>query len=293
MKEQPADPAMPDPPPERGSQALLEYYWASRCELRLLNLLVDSVIAGDYVVRVIGGVLNKQTSVRKDLTPAALAEEDPGPRTIALRQSRQELLEMMLGRAVDNFQVYLVQVIRDVLHKKPAILSARKQELSLGYILQFDTIESLTLDIIEAKVNSLSYEGFGDIAEWCDDRGIPLVIPDGFRDQIVELIAARNLIVHNRGFVDARYKSVVPTTDFAIGSKRTIEIDDLFAAHQLLSRVVCLSDSAIAGKFHLPLVAVRDDLDQRAKARWPRPVAALSAAPPQQPEQQPPTDAAV
>ena len=67
---------------------------------------------------------------------------------------------MFLTRIVDNFQVYLTEIIRMVLRKRPEILSGRKQEISLGYILDFNSIESLTQDIIEAKVNSLSYDGF-------------------------------------------------------------------------------------------------------------------------------------
>jgi hypothetical protein len=264
---------LPDPPPERGSAALLEYYWASQCDFRLFSFLIDTVLVGDYVAHLAQKALKGAAETEEKLTPADLAQHDPGSRTVALRQSRQELIEMLLSRAVDNFQVYLVQVIRDVLQKKPVILSSRTQELTLGYILQFDSIGSLTLDIIEAKMSSLSYQGFGEVETWCQERGIPLVIPDGFREAIVELIATRNLIIHNRGLVDARYLASNPNSSYKGGAKRQIEIDDLLDAHRLLNRVVSLSDSAIAGKFHLPIVGVRGELIKRGRDRWPSPKA--------------------
>jgi hypothetical protein len=258
--------------PEKGSRALLEYWWASDCDFRLHHLLIDTVLRGDLVAHIVKTALENQEKPNKKVTPVELALTNPGQGTIALRRSRQELLEMLLSRAVDNFQVYLVQVIRDVLQKKPEILSARKQELTLGYILQFDSIQSLTLDIIEAKVTSLSYEGFGDLEEWCQGRGIPLVIPYQARNEIVELIATRNLIVHNRGIVDSRYVSAVSKPLFTLGQRRAIEIDDLLRAQELLNEVVKLSDTAIAGKFGLPLIEIKSELRKRHDEKWSAPV---------------------
>lgn len=268
-KRPPSSPPL-EPPPERGTSALLEYYWASSCDFRLFSFLIDTVLTGDFVAHIASQALDGKGK-DDSISPADLARTNPGSRTKVLRQSRQELIEMFYSRAVDNFQIYVVEIIRAVLRKKPQILSARRQELTLGYILQFDSIEALAHDIVEGKVNSLSYEGFGELEAWCQSKGIPLVVPDGRRDDVVELIATRNLIVHNRGVVDSRYLKAVAGSKFKVGEKRTLEVDDLFHSMDLLNRVVSVSDASISGKFDLARENIRRALNRRAKDRWPSP----------------------
>lgn len=256
-------------PLESGSRAALSYFWASACDLRLLNFVTDTVLTGDYGMRVLQDALDGKDGY-KEFDPVKLAKNEPGPRTQAFRDSRQEFIEMFLSRAVDNFQVYVVEILREVLHKQPRILSSSKQELTLGYVLQFDSIGSLTKDWIEGKVASLSYDGFGDLEDWCQSRGIPILVPEGKREHIVELIATRNLIVHNRGIVDERYRKAVPATKFETGKQRALEVEDLLSAKDLLDYVVNATDGAVSAKFGLPQVEVRAEVSARSQKRWPR-----------------------
>jgi len=255
------------PIPERGTPALLEHVWANTCDARLLHFVSDVVMRGDYVAHLAHLALQGEKK-ESDLTPESLAKTKPGPATRALRRSGQELLEMFLSRAVDSFEIYLVSLIRSVLTKEPRILSDRKQELSLGHILKFDSIEALARDMIEGKLNALSYEGFGELENWCQQRSIPLLVPHGQRDRVVELIALRNIIVHNRGCVDERYRAAVPTSSLEIGEKRALDVEDLFSALDLLSSVVTITDAAVSGKFRLECVEVRNEVNKRGCARW-------------------------
>jgi len=252
--------------PSSGTLAVLEYLWGSTCDARLLHFTIDVVLRGDYF-----GFIAKQALAGEDdykiLTPEELAKTKPGPLITELRKSRQQLLEMFLSRAVDNFQHYLVDVIRVALQKEPRILSERKQELTLGKILQFESIEALTRNIIETKLSSLAYEGFGALEKWCGEKTIPLVVPDGSRPKVIELIALRNIIVHARGRVDDRYKAAVPSSVLELGQKREIEVDDLFDAIGLLNSIVIATDGAITQKFGLQLHDIQDELARRTAAR--------------------------
>lgn len=256
-------------PPEVGTRAALSYFWSNTCDLRLLGFLTHTTISGDFIHRIARDALEGKNDYQK-LDPSKLARSNPGPRTQELRASSQEFVEMFLSRAVDSFQVYIVEILREVLHKQPKILSASKQELTLGYVLQFDSIESLTKDWIEGKVAGLSYEGFGELEEWCKSRGIPLLVPDGKHTKIVEAIAIRNLIVHNRGVVDERYKKATGDTRFDVGSQRALDVEDFIGTTELLAKVVKITDGAVLGKFGLNQVNVRDELDERSEKRWPR-----------------------
>jgi hypothetical protein len=85
---------------------------------------------------------------------------DPGTNINALREMRQELLELFFENAVNNFETYIVPILREVLRKRPEILRTREQQVNVEYVLKFHSIQELTNDLIEGKVNSLSYEGF-------------------------------------------------------------------------------------------------------------------------------------
>lgn len=119
--------------PQFGTAALREYFWMETCDLGLFEFTVDVVLNGDYVTHIAAQALAGAPADEK-ITPVDLAKMKPGVLTTRLRQSSQELLEMFVCRGVDNFQTYLVDVIRLALHKQPKILSERKQELSLGHI---------------------------------------------------------------------------------------------------------------------------------------------------------------
>ncbi len=258
----------PQLPPEHGTQPLLEYFWSGECDFALFHLVVDTVLSSDYGAFIAKKALDDEETP-EGLKPEDLAKTDPGPRTRALRKSKQELLEMFLCRAVDSFQVYVVDIIREVLTRKPEILSGRRQEISLGQILSFDSIEAFVQDVIESKVTSLSYEGFAELEGWCSDRGIPLVVPHGSRRDVVELIATRNLIVHNRGVVDARYLNAAGDSQFTVGNKRRIKTDEYHEALDLLNRIVAATDGAVAAKFGIPQLGVQSELRERRGDRAP------------------------
>src|SRR6185312_17359653 len=99
--------------------------------------------------------------------------------------------------------------------------------------------------------------GFADLQKWCAERGIQIRVAASKRDSIVELISTRNIIAHNRGFVDERYLRSVKNAKFKVGDCRKIEVDDLFNGLKLLNEVVFETDSKARRKFGLASVEVR------------------------------------
>ncbi|MDP4199206.1 MAG: hypothetical protein Q8922_05545 [Bacteroidota bacterium] len=220
------------------------------------HFLIDTVLRSDFVTftarRALDGV-----EYDKNMTPSELATSQPGHRTLFLRKNSQALLEMFLGRQIDNFQKYLVDLIREILRSTPSILRTRKETLTVDDLLQFSSIDELVQAIVERKVSSLSYEGFGSVRDWCNERGIPIEVEPEDLAAIVELIACRNIVAHNRCIVDERYLEAVPASQFRIGEKRSLTVDDIASAASLLGTVVQKSDAAAVAKFGLstqPLV---------------------------------------
>ena len=253
---------------EQATKQAGEYFDCAQATRRLFVLIVDTVLRVDFIAYTAKRALERDNLAEstgetpelpedeRTLTPGELAKSNPGPHTQELRRARQPLLELFVGRAVDNFETYVVSIIREILRKQPAILSNSKYDLEVKFILEHPTIDSLVHDLIERKVEGLSYSGFEDLADWCKKQGIPLVVPAGKLDQVIELIATRNAIAHNRGVVDQKYLAIVGSSRFKVGEVRTLGGHDLFAAMSLLNRVVDATDKLAVSSFGLDTVEV-------------------------------------
>lgn len=118
-----------------------EYFAGATSDLRLFHFIIDTVLVGDYVAHVAKQALDsidapetKATGVKWP-SPVELAKTAPGPRTKALRKQRQPLLEMFFARSVDNFNRYLVDLVRIVLRKQPAMLNIAQADSSIPSVL--------------------------------------------------------------------------------------------------------------------------------------------------------------
>jgi hypothetical protein len=123
--------------------------------------------------------------------------------------------------------------------------------LSLEEVLKFTRIEDLLESFIDRRVSGLSYQGFGEIKEWCNKRGIPVTVSDAETSKVVDFIATRNVIAHNRGVVDERYVRSVHDTVFRRGELRKLEHGDVWSCAFALTDTVIRTDAAVAEKFGL------------------------------------------
>jgi hypothetical protein len=245
--------------PEAATQSASDYFATAEKGRFLFHFIIDQAMYGDFVQHTAKAALapleldinDPRLNDNSDLhiTPAKLLETNPGPRIKALRRVRQELLELFLASATNNFQTYVVSILREVLRKQPKILRERKQTVTIEYVLQFESIGGLTNDLIEGKVNSLSFEGFNALQEWCSEKVIPLAVPKDISETVVELIATRNTIVHNRGH--EKYLRTVKNSKFRRGEKRKITVDDYLEAEQIFERIVIATDQEAVVKYGL------------------------------------------
>ena len=134
-----------------------DYFSAGERVLDLFHFLVARVVQSDHVAHIAERALAGE---EWSADPTEVMKTDPGTNVNALREMRQELLELFFENAVNNFETYIVSILREVLRKRPEILRTREQQVNVEYVLRFHSIQELTNDLIEGKVNSLSYEGF-------------------------------------------------------------------------------------------------------------------------------------
>lgn len=248
-----------DQPPQIGTISYKQYYAESKSSIKLLAFILDSVMTSDFVSAVAKQALQGPENLQIE-SPGELAKTSPGPRTLHIRKNRQLYLELFISRLVDNFQCYVVSIIREVLNVQPRILVSSQPTLSLEYVFQFQSVEELQSDIVEAKINDLSYQGFQKLKQWCAERNIPILVNNELEAKLIELISVRNIIVHNRGIIDKKYLRSHPDSKFELGSVRKIDVDELFEAEKILLRVVTDTDVAIQGKFKIPTVLMCEEI---------------------------------
>lgn len=237
-------------PPDTGTAAASQYYKAAYETWRFIDFVVDTVFVMDESARKLSKIAGVKDSGNVEKKGDRISRKE-----FLLRNS-QLMMQMFLARLVDNFQTYIVEVIRSVLVKRPEILTSKDRQLSLEYAFQFTTMEELKADLVENKVNDLSYQGLSDLREWCEGRGIPLVIRDDDLPLLAEAIETRNVITHNRGVVGRKYLRHFPGRNWSFGSPRELDPHEVNQVLALLNRVVRLTDSAVVDKFALSVVEI-------------------------------------
>jgi len=241
------------------SSAAKAYFVALEHDLTLFHLTIVSAAKFDYATFIAQYALDGKDA--KDSPYAdhlALAHDDPGPTTIEFRKHSQQFLEMFLARTVDNFQCYIVDLVREVLHLKPEILTNSQPSISMETLLNFSSKEEVVHHVIEKKVNSLAYQGFNELQDWCTERGIPIIPPAGKQYDLAEIIATRNIIVHNRGLVDEKYLKVVTNPSFKLGECRSLESTDFYDVSLVMGDCVRATDLAAVRKFKIPVVSCKE-----------------------------------
>lgn len=178
------------------------------------------------------------------------------PADVPLEFQRIQLFEetidqMFFCRVVDSFLIFVSDLLREILRKRPEIL-AGTERVKTERIIKAATVQELIDDIIDEQVAALSYLGFNELCDWLTKRGVEFIHEDGDRQQLVRSIAIRNLIVHNRAKVDARFKRAVSDIALDVGSTVTLSKDDMKDAIRTIATTVSYADTSAARKFNLP-----------------------------------------
>lgn len=165
--------------------------------------------------------------------------------------------EMILCRGVDNFLTYISQLLALIFISKPETLRS-SDKVRVDYVLQHPNMEELIKDLVERRVNDLSYQGMHKLNKHlAEEIGLQL-IPDGPKlNKIVRLIECRNIIVHNRGIVNKLFLSRVLNSKEKLGDSLDLDSPNFFMDQMFLAEQVENIDSLAAKKFSLPLVKLK------------------------------------
>lgn len=158
--------------------------------------------------------------------------------------------EVVVTRAVDSYLTYISELLSLVFRKRPETLRS-KEQISIDFVLGFDSLEELQDAIAERRVERLSYRGMAELADWVRDTLGFTLISDRERLRLIErLVEQRNLIVHHRGIIDHRFIRKCGTAFGNVGD--ALDLREASAeGFMVLSEAVWDADGRAAEKWDL------------------------------------------
>ena len=151
---------------------------------------------------------------------------------------------------MDNYFIYISEVLAQVYRKRPEMLKS-EEKVTFEFILEHDTMDDLIGELVEIKINKMS-SALHELREFVlKNLKIDLFCDDDTFYQAHVYNELRNLIVHKRGIVDRRFARKIPHYEVAIGD--LIETDfhnnDALAALPFLLEAVNGFDAKIISKY--------------------------------------------
>lgn len=168
------------------------------------------------------------------------------------------LNEMVLCRTVDRYVTYISHLLTLIFRAKPRALNP-SSTIKMSMLFEYSTIEELIAAVIDQRVHELSYKGVADLSKFLEDNlGFPLF--EEHEDLLVakRIIETRNLLVHNRGFVNAIFKERIPESTQSIGER--VEIEDAHNDTHFLLFSVSDIDERACEKFDIERIFRSSDI---------------------------------
>lgn len=155
---------------------------------------------------------------------------------------------MIIVYSITMFEVFLSELAKTLMSYFPQSLKSTEKTMSYAAILDFDNIQALRQHIIETDLMKFSFGSIKERIRFLEKRyklEFKYARGNGIRnnwncieyDPLIEVHAARNLIVHNAGIVNKIYLAEVPATHYKLGEQLNIDEVYLLDAISTLFRV--------------------------------------------------------
>lgn len=158
---------------------------------------------------------------------------------------------LIVSRSVDNFHTYISEALLDVFKARPETLRSGKK-VEVREVLECESIEEFAGLIAERRIEELSHEGFPSMQRYLVERlGIDVELDQEELRSASEATAIRNVVVHNRGYVNARFLRDTGRKDLSVGDPLELEMETVEEFNQTLRSIANKIDVGLLDKFGL------------------------------------------
>jgi hypothetical protein len=238
-------------PPEVMTEAAFDYYRETTDIAAFIVFLLNTVDNLDRAGRIAAeALLPHEVSPHKRARLQAHLDGDFSHRK-QLREFDPLLWQMLYARTVDNYLSYLSGLLSHVFATQPGTLMSKDME-SVSYVLQFDTRDELISALAEKRVSRLAFMSLEELhKELLERKVFRLFSSVAEKKQISTVGLLRNLIVHNRGRINRRYRERLRDSHLVLGAPVQISGLQVLDTADMLSKNVRRLHRQVADKFHL------------------------------------------
>ncbi len=169
------------------------------------------------------------------------------------------LFELIFCRCVDNFLNYISELIALTFSTHPEMLKSAyppggksEEKVSVEWVLQYADRFELVDALTERKVMDLSMKGMTNLQDYCKRNFKFEIYEDATKlEQAAIAVEKRNLITHNRGYVNRRYLERVRSVKESLGDRMEFDGDYVLSVMAFLRDSVHDIDDRAANKFRL------------------------------------------
>ena len=186
---------------------------------------------------------------------AKSVKEEFEPVVYKFSRHRQLVNEIMLSRAVESFDLYVVSIVRDLFLAKPEMMKS-EGTIDVSTVIESGTYEEIVYRIAERKLHELTYKSLGDLRKFVLGRsGVDLFKSEEIFDIALTSSEVRNLIAHNDCVVNKVFRTKTKDSrslpDVSDTGKVNISDEWLRHACYALDGIVFDFDQAVIEKFQL------------------------------------------
>jgi hypothetical protein len=245
------------PPPPTLSYSAGSFFLHQNGALGVLMASLDAAVFADNAAFVASKIVRQDLLLPKGFDPHQPLSDTPGPHLRRLGSVQRPLMEMLLIRLADNLTTYVLDVAGECIKARPGLLKSSKEQLSTEAILAVATMEELQASLIERKLMAIAYLSLDKQIDWMVDQlGVADVKRQPCFPNLVELLEARNCMVHNRARVGPKYlRALAPYgVSATVGQLLEPSVEEVFVAAKSAATFVSALDAALVEKFGLKLV---------------------------------------
>lgn len=204
-------------------------------------------------------------TVEDDMSTAESTQDTPEPPILTDEQARYlaemvhkhaarlqrypgMLFEMAFIYFVAAFEAYMQDVVELTLRYRPEILKSGKQ-LTVERIIELTQTGGLIEFLAEREVGELGYRSFREQADYYREKFKLEIAAMAEIEQLIEIHARRNLLVHNGGIINRRYLEAVPDTSGVVGQQLRISEEYWAETVEALSNVARHASEHLVRKY--------------------------------------------
>lgn len=189
------------------------------------------------------------------------------------------LRELIFCRMVDRYLLYVSELLLAIYRARPECLKAGDGDgeptVRLSVILEHQSMDGLLAELIEERVQDLSFKGIAELTKYVHKRlGFDLFENNDHRNYGVFMVEVRNVLVHNRGVVNRRFLRRVPYMSAKLGERVQMTDDQFLPNFRVVLLFAELLDRRAVAEYRLPTVEIAPP---RAVDTEPEPPASAEA----------------